>query len=98
MSVSAIAASGMSAAQARLQVSAHNLANLSTVGFQRQHLAQTTERPTGAGVSVVPASEPGTAASVDIVALLQAEADFMANLAVFLAGDRLKGSLLDAVA
>ena len=37
-STSAVALSGMNAAQASLQASAHNIANAGTVGFRRQRI------------------------------------------------------------
>ena len=40
MSISAIALSGMNAAQTGLQVAAHNIANLNTAGFRRQQVLQ----------------------------------------------------------
>jgi len=98
MMITAIAASGVSAAQLRMQVSAHNLANLNTDGFRRQQVVQAVDHPMGVRASIVQATEPGAAAAADIVALLEAKTDFMASLAVFRAGDRMTGSLLDAVA
>jgi flagellar basal body rod protein FlgB len=95
--VTAIAASGVSAAQLRVQASAHNLANLSTDGFRRQLAVQATERPMGVRASIGQATEPGAAAAADLAALLQAKMDFMASLAVFRTGDRMAGSLLDTV-
>lgn len=90
-----IALSGLQAAQSRLGVAGHNLANLGTSGFRRQ-TAEAATVP-GGGVSVSIGREPNEGAAIeeDLVALLQAEHAFKANLAVFKAHDRLLGSLLD---
>jgi flagellar hook-associated protein FlgK len=96
-SSSAIALSGMSAARAGLQASAHNIANLGTGGFRRQQVAQGTAPAGGVSVSLSQAAESGNLPETDMVGLLQAKHSFLANLAVFRAGDRMMGSLLDVV-
>ncbi len=90
---SAIALSGMNAAQAGLQASAHNIANLGTDGFRRQRIEQSS-RVSG-GVSLSQASEPRNSPETDMVGELQAKNAFLANLAVFKTSDRMLGSLLD---
>ncbi len=94
-----IATSGMNAAQLGLQASAHNIANLSTVGFRREQVVQ-AEAPNGAGVeaSLIRATAPGSAMETDLVGLLQGKNAFLANLAVFRASDRMHGALLDITA
>lgn len=94
--MSAIAVSGMSAAQLRLQTSAHNIANLGTDGFRRQQVQQASNPLGGVRASVAQAQRPGPSLEADVVAQLQARNDFLANLAVFRASDRMTGSLLDA--
>ena len=85
----------MQAAQAGLQASAHNLANLQTEGFHRQQSVQ-NERP-GGGVDtdLRRATQEGSALESDVVAQLQAKNAFLANLAVFRTSDRLAGMWLD---
>ncbi len=94
-SISAVALSGMTAASAGLQASAHNLANLNTGGFRRQGVIQAADAPAGVSVAVSRAASPGNFMESDMVGLLQAKNAFMANLAVFRAQDRVLGSLLD---
>lgn len=96
-SASAIAISGMSAAQATLRVSAHNIANLGSGGFRRQHVSQTAESGGGVSTSVSQAAQPDSALETDVVGLLQAKNSFLANLAVFRTGDRMTRALLDLV-
>jgi flagellar hook-associated protein FlgK len=95
-SISAIAVSGMSAAQLRLQASAHNIANLSTEGFRRQQVQQTSDPMGGVRASVTQVQRTGASLEADVVAQLQAKNDFLASLAVFRASDRMAGTLLDA--
>lgn len=85
----------MNAAQTRLQVSAHNIANLGTDGFQRQQVVQSDSTSGGASVSLSRAPDAGSSMEADMVGLLQAKNAFLANLAVFRASDRMMGSLLD---
>lgn len=95
-STSAIAMSGLSAAQLRLQSSAHNIANLSTDGFRRQQVQQASTPLGGVRTSITQAVQPGQTLEAEVVAQLQARTDFLANLAVFRTSDRMTGSLLDA--
>lgn len=94
-STSTIALSGMQAAQTRLRVSAHNVANLQTEGFRRQQVLQ-TQQP-GGGVNAVPvrSATPGPDLVRDAVEQLQAKHAFVANFAVFKAADAMAGALLD---
>lgn len=98
MSVSAIALSGMNAAQAGLRVSAHNIANLGTEGFRRQQVLQSSVAPAGVATSLTRSSEAGESMLTDVVGLLQSKNAFLANLAVFRHQDDALGALLDAVA
>lgn len=95
--IQATAVSGMHAAQARLSVSAHNVANAATPGFRRQQLALSTDAGGGVTTTVVRAPEPGAALERDVVDQLQARHEFAANLAVFRTADRMTGTLLDAL-
>jgi flagellar hook protein FlgE len=95
ISTPAIALSGMQAAQAQLQASGHNIANLGTAGFRRAQV-QTSAAPDG-GVQATTAAAPaaGHAMETDMVGLLQAKNAFLANLAVFKTSEQMMGSLLD---
>ena len=96
-SIAAIALSGMKTAQATLDASAHNIANLGTEGFHREE-ARLSTQPDGGGVSATfaQAAEAGSSIEHDMVAQLQAKNAFLANLAVFKASDRMTGALLKA--
>jgi len=96
-SINAIALSGMTAAQTALQASAHNIANLGTSGFRRERVTQTANVFGGTSASVEQVAQEGNAIETDLVGELQAKNAFLANLAVFKAGDRMTGSLLDAL-
>ena len=96
-SISAIALSGMSAAQSSLHVSAHNIANLGTTPFRRQQAVQAQQALGGVSTTLRQSPQPGNALETDLVMQLQAKNAFLANLAVFRAHDRMTGSLLDAV-
>ena len=97
LSTSAIALSGMNAAQTSLQASAHNIANLNTGGFRRQQVVQSSSSSGGVSVSLAQAQESGESMVTDVVGLLQAKNSFLANLSVFRTSDRMLGSLLDVV-
>lgn len=93
---SAIALSGMNAAQTQLQASAHNVANLGTAGFRRQQVTPSAQASGGVSSSLSTAAQPGESLVDDVVGQLQAKNAFLANLAVFRTHDRMLGSLLDA--
>jgi len=94
-SVSAIALSGMNAAQASLQANAHNIANLSTRDFHRQQALQTSVPEGGVNATLTQADRAGNAMESDMVGMLEAKNAFLANLAVFRTSDRMAGALLD---
>ncbi len=88
-SLSAVASSGMAAAQAAMQVSARNIANLAV-----------TVQPAADGADPAAASFDPVASSrgsveKDLVGLLLAKNVFLANMAVFRTGQELSGALLD---
>lgn len=91
----AIALSFMNAAQARLDVHAHNIANLGTDGFRRQQVVQSGLASGATSVALSQAPVAGQSMEADMVGLLQAKNAFLANVAVFRTGDRMMGSLLD---
>ena len=92
-SISSIALSGMNAAQAQLQTSAHNIANMNTEGFTRQQTTLTAQAGGGVTASVASASTPGAALETDVVSQLQAKNAYLANLAVFKTQDKMAGAL-----
>ena len=98
MNTSSVALSGMAAAQQRLQAHAHNLANGGTEGFRRSMVAQTEAATGGTTATWQRAAAAGPDLAADMVGQLSASHAFMANLAVFKAGDTMAGALLDAVA
>ena len=97
-SLPSIVASGMQAAQAQLQVSANNIANLNTEGYHRQELQQSAQAQGGVSTSVRRAAEAGSDLEADVVAQLQAKNAFLANLAVFKTSNKMQGALLDEAA
>lgn len=97
-SVSAIAASGLSAAQTGHRTHAHNLANLGTEGFRRAQVVSTALPGGGTLATEQRAAAPGHAMLTDTVGLLQSRHHFMANLAVFKTADTMAGSLIDTLA
>ena len=96
--ISAIANSGMTAAQTRFQVSAHNVANLQTEDFRRQQVNQTTQKEGGVNTTVSRVDPTGPALEADMVAELQAKNEFLANLSVFKTTQKMQGALLDVKA
>lgn len=95
LAASAIAFSGMSAAQIALQASAQNIANLATDGYRREQVQQASNAEGGVATTLSRATGPGSSIETDMVGLLQSKNSFLANLAVFRAGDRMMGALLD---
>ncbi|KQP22476.1 flagellar basal body protein [Pseudorhodoferax sp. Leaf267] len=95
-SISSISLSGMQVAQQRLQVSAHNVANVQTEGFRRQEVEQQA-LPDGGGVQARTerAAEAGPSLVTDMVGALAAKNSFLANLAVFRTVEQTLGRLLD---
>ena len=94
-SVSSVSLSGMQAAQAALDSSAHNVANVGTPAFRRQEVIQTTQKSGGVATSLGRSANEGSALETDIVAQLQAKNAFLANLAVFKTSNQMAGALLD---
>lgn len=106
MSVSALAAgvSGLTANQRALDVSAHNVANVDTAGFQPQQASFQESAPAGAGVSLSVAGRglaaaDGAANGVDLAKettdALVYKAGFDLSAKVIKAADERLGSLID---
>lgn len=96
--LSSVAVSGMQTALARLNASAHNIANGSTEGFHRQEVVATEQPGGGVAPSLTRSGVPGSALETDVVAQLQAKNAFLANLAVFKTSNQMAGALLDTSA
>ena len=93
--LSAIALSGLQAAQQKLGASAHNIANAQTPGFRRQLVVQQAEAQGGVRTELATAAVEGDALADDLVAQMSAALEFKANLRVLKTHDQLLGTLLD---
>ncbi|MBK7006710.1 MAG: hypothetical protein IPH37_17570 [Burkholderiales bacterium] len=98
VSTSAVALSGMRAAQTALDSSAHNVANQSTGKFRRQEVTNKEAANGGVTTATRQSSTEGAALATDVVAQLQAKNAFLTNLAVFKTSDKMAGALLSAKA
>jgi len=89
----------MQAARVRMDAAAHNIANTQTEDFHREEVVQQA-RPDlgGTEATVRRAPEAGNQLEQDVVAQLGAKNSFLANLAVFRAGDKMLGTLIDSKA
>ncbi len=88
--------SGMLAAQARLDASAHNIANLSTQNFTRQEVKQSDSANGGTNVSLTSSSAGvGNNLEADMVEQLQSKNTYLANLSVFKANNEMMGTLVN---
>ncbi|QXL84000.1 flagellar basal body protein [Comamonas sp. NLF-1-9] len=91
-----IASSGLQAAQLRLQVSAHNIANMNTPGFLPQRVQAQAQAPR-AGVSawVQQGEQPGVVLEEEVVQQLAARSAWRANLYVLRVAQETTGTLLN---
>lgn len=101
-SASAIGLSGLRAAQLRLDVGAHNIANAQTPGFQRQQVVQTANPESGGVTARVEretraAGEGGDLGHLadDLVGGKMALYSFAANLQVVKTEQEMLGTLFD---
>jgi len=88
----------MRAAQLRLDVAAHNVANAQTPDFQRSQVRQQAQLPSGVVAQVERLPVRGADLVQDVVQQRAAAADFAANLLSVRVGfstDRALGTLLD---
>ena len=97
-SISSIALSGMNAAQATLNSSAHNIANMNTSGFRRQEVVQSAQIGGGVSTAITTASVEGSSVETDVVEQLKAKNSYLANLAVFKTSNKMAGALLETTA
>ncbi len=87
--------SGMQAAQARINVSAHNIANSQTKEFQRQEVIQQTIATGGVTAQIAKAAQAEVSLEKDLVDQLAAKNAFLANLQLFRTQEKMMGTLLD---
>jgi flagellar basal body rod protein FlgC len=88
--------SGINAAQTRLDVSAYNIANLSTQNFTRQVVTQSDSVNGGTSVTLTSSSAgPGNNLEADMVEQLQSKSTYLANLSVFKTKNEMMGALID---
>lgn len=95
---SATALSGLQAAQTRLHVSAHNVANAQTEGFRPDTVRATPQATGGVQTQVEKRPAPGVDLLAERVEQLSATYAFRANLQTLRTTDDTLGSLLDASA
>jgi len=95
-SIFGVSRSGLEAAQVRLRVAAHNVANVATEGFQRQAVQATTVEGGGVITRVVPqAVQPAVPIVQDLLAAKSARSEFQANLKMVRTSFDLIGTLFD---
>lgn len=95
-SVSAIALSGINAANMHLGAAAHNIANTETPRFRREQVAQAAEAALGGVTATLSFSAyEGDALANDLVQQKAASYQYIANLRVLRTQDQMMGSLLD---
>lgn len=97
-SFSTIALSGLQAAQARLAVSAHNVANMNTPGFAALRVHEQVQPLAGVHVRVERATGPGVALEAEAVEQRSASLAYTANVAVLRTAQDGTGTLLDLFA
>jgi len=95
MGILGIASSGLAAAQAQLNVTANNIANLNTAGYKAQRV-DLVANP-GGGVDVAGVSSTGKSVDLasEFVNLKQAALTYGANALVVKTSEQMYGSLLD---
>ncbi|HEB90369.1 MAG TPA: flagellar basal body rod protein [Deltaproteobacteria bacterium] len=99
MDVLGIALSGMQSAEARIGVSAHNVANLLTGDFRPQRVEQVSRASGGSEARVRQADrrEP-VRLEREVVDQILARTQYTASARVFSVGAELSGTLLDILA
>ncbi len=96
-SISSIGASGMQAAQMRLDASANNVANANTPGYRRQVVSQEAAADAAGVRATVQRGQAaeGVALEKEAVEQMAATYAFKANLQVVKTESQMMGSLLD---
>ena len=93
--LTAIASSGLQAAQLRSGAAAHNTANLQTPQFLRHSVPQETRSGGGEAACEQSTGQIGTPLEEDMVAQMSATYSFKANLQTLRTADQMLGTLLD---
>ncbi len=94
-SLLSVARSGLQAAQTRLDVAAHNIANLNTEGAVRQTVQAQPLPGGGVQVQTAPAAEPGPQLVQDVVDQMAASQAFVAQVQVLKTAQSLDDALLN---
>ncbi|MGB6099472.1 MAG: flagellar basal body protein [Comamonas sp.] len=98
-SLAAIAQTGLQAAQLRMEVSAHNIANMNTPGFTPQRVREQALAPlSGVSAQVVRADHPGVALEHEALEQIAASLAYRANVFVLRMAQATTGTLLDVLA
>jgi len=93
--LSSIALTGMNAAQTRMAVSGHNIANAMTPGFRAQQVLQQTQQGGGVATSLTRAPQAEVSLSGERVGQMSASYAFKANLRTIEVEHAMLGTLLD---
>ena len=95
--------SGVKASQQRLDVAAHDVANVNTPGFQEQSVIQTEMRPEGTQIAAIRRTSndnpqySNTDLAEETKEQIVSKDAYSANLTVIKVKDRMMGELLDLV-
>jgi len=95
MDVLSIAASGLQAAQARMNVAANNIANLSTPGYKAQRVDLAAAPSGGVDVEGIQSTGQAVDPATAFTNFRQAALIYGANAMVVKMADQMYGSLLD---
>lgn len=96
-SLSAIRASTL-----RMDISAHDVANINTPGFSQSRPVQTSQNP-GTAISAIQKIEPAapelsaTDLAEETIEWIKSEKDLAANASVIKTGDKMLGEVIDLV-
>jgi len=93
--LSSIALTGMNAAQTRMAVAGHNIANAMTPGFRAQQVLQQTQPGGGVATSLTRAPHAGVSLAGEMVGQMSASYAFKANLRTIEVERAMLGTLLD---
>lgn len=98
-SLATIASSGLQAADLRLRVSAHNVANMNTPGFAPQRVSEASAGPrSGVTAQVVQSDQRGVSLEQEAIEQMAAKLTFKANVFVLRTYQETTGTLLNVFA
>jgi len=95
--------SAMQASSLRMDISAHDVANINTPGFSQSRPVQTSLKPSGSHISAIQKIEPAspelsaTELAEESVEQIKSEKDFAANAAVIKTQDKMLGEVVNLV-